>query len=349
MLSLQRALLFVTAFVFGGCAVMERRAPDPQRSISQMERITLGGVPQAIRIRGDDRFRNPVLLFVHGGPGVPEMPVAHHNSELERDFTVVQWDQRGAGKSYLRGTSDLTAEQITRDTLELSRELKRRFGGRKIHLTGFSWGSLVGARAVQREPQLFAAYIGIAQCVNIPEAETALYREALAEARRQNATKAMEGLLRAGPPPWTGAGKETTKFWSRKLFPGPPNKVTAWRYAALAMSSPACTPADLLHVPAAAERSYHELEKDIYAADLFREVPQPDVPVWFLMGRNDTLVSSTVLERYFRVLRAPRGKHLVWFEKSDHVLHLEEPEKYRAVMRRIRAETFRGPHPARRP
>ena len=327
---------------------MERRAPDPCRSISQLERVTLGGVPQAIRIRGDDRFRNPVLLFVHGGPGVREMPVAHHNAELERDFTIVQWDQRGTGKSRLSPTPALTAEQITRDTLELSRELKRRFGGRKIYLAGFSWGSLVGARAVQREPRLFAAYIGISQCVNIPEAEAALYREALIEARRQNADQALRELQSAGPPPWKGAGAETTKAWSRKLFPGPPNKVTAWRFALLALTSPAYTPGDMLDVPASAQRSYQQLEKDIYAADLFREIPQMDVPAWFLMGRYDTLVSSTVLARYFRALRAPRGKHLVWFEKSDHVLHLEEPEKYRAVMRQIRAATIAETRTARR-
>ena len=308
-----------------------------------MERITLGGVPQVIRIRGDDRLRNPVLLFVHGGPGLPEMPVAHHNADLERAFTVVQWDQRGAGKSFLNPVPDLTAEQITRDTLELSRELKRRFGGRKIYLAGFSWGSLVAARAAQREPQLFAAYIGISQCVNISAAETALYGEALVEARRQKADQAVRELLRIGPPPWQGAGAETAKLWSRKLFPGPPNKVTPWRFALLALTSPAYTPGDMLHVPTGAQRSYHQLEKDIYAADLFREIPRLEVPAWFLMGRHDTLVSSTVLARYFRVLRAPRGKHLIWFEKSDHVLHLEEPEKYRAVMREIRAATFTPP------
>ena len=330
---LQRALPLVVVFALSSCALMERRAPDRHRSISQTERVTLGGVPQAIRIRGDDRFRNPVLLFVHGGPGVPEMPVAHHNAELERAFTVVQWDQRGAGKSFLNPTPDLTAEQITRDTLELSRALQRRFGGSKIYLAGFSWGSLVAARAVQREPQLFAAYIGISQIVNIPEAETALYRESLVAARRTNAKRAVRELAQAGPPPWKGAGAETVKQWSRKVFPGPPNKVTPWRFAILALTSPAYTPGDMLRVPTGARRSYQQLEKDIYSADLFREVPRLEVPAWFLMGRHDTLVSSTVLARYFRELRAPRGKHLVWFEKADHVLHLEEPAKYRDVMR----------------
>ncbi|MCE9608737.1 MAG: alpha/beta hydrolase [Chthoniobacter sp.] len=306
-----------------------------------MERVTLGGLPQTIRIRGDDRLRNPVLLFVHGGPGLPEMPVAHHNAALERWFTVVQWDQRGVGKSFVSPVPDLTAERVTNDTLELSRMLRQRFGGRKIYLAGFSWGSLVAARAAAREPELFAAFIGISQLVNIPQAETALYRESLAEARRQGDDLAVRELKRAGPPPWTGPGAEVTKQWSRKLFPGPPNKVTATRFALLALTSPAYNLRDLARVPEGARQSYHLLERDIYAADLFREVPQLDVPAWFLMGRHDTLVSSTVLARYFHALRAPRGKHLVWFEHADHVLHLEEPEKYRAVMKEIRDATDR--------
>lgn len=348
MLPFPRVLLLLTALALTGCAVLERRAPDSRRSISQMERITLGGVPQAIHIRGDDRFRNPVLLFVHGGPGVPEMPVAHHNADLERDFIVVQWDQRGAGRSRRGPTPDLTAEQITRDTLELSRALQRRFGGRKIYLAGFSWGSLVAARAVQREPQLYAAFVGISQFVNIPEAESTLYREALRAARRSHAPLALRELTQAGPPPWKGAGEETVKRWSRKLFPGPPNKVTPPRFALLALTSPTYSLGDMLRLPADAEHSYQRLEKDIYAADLFREIPRLEVPSWFLMGRNDTLISSTVLARYFRTLRAPCGKHLVWFEKSDHVPHLEEPEKYRAVMRAVRAATFPQPPAAGR-
>lgn len=160
-------LASLAVVVLGGCAAFERRAPDSRRSISQIERITLGGLPQTIRIRGDDRAANPVLLFVHGGPGLPEMPVAQRNADLESIFTIVQWDQRGAGKSFRFDTPDMHAAQFVEDTLELSRALRRRFGGRKIYLAGYSWGSLIAARAVAREPELFAAYIGISQLVNI--------------------------------------------------------------------------------------------------------------------------------------------------------------------------------------
>jgi len=340
---LPSALLALAALALSGCAAFERRAPNPQTSISQSERVVLGGWPQAIRIRGDDRERNPVLLFVHGGPGLPEMPVAHRNAELERVFTVVQWDQRGAGKSFRFGTPDIREERIVRDTIELSRELRRRFGGRKIYLAGYSWGSLVAARAAAREPGLFAAYIGISQLVNIPEAEATLYSGALAEARRRKLAATVRDLERAGPPPWEDpADKKRAKRGWKRIEPPLPDKMTTPRFAALAFTSPAYTPLDFLKVPFGAKTSYKKLEDEIHAADLFTQLPQINVPVYFLMGRHDTVVSDVVLARYFHALRAPRGKRLIWFERSDHAPHLEEPAKFREVMREVRAATFQN-------
>lgn len=331
----------LAALAPGGCALVERRAPDSRTGISRMERVALGGFPQAIRIRGDDRFANPVLLFVHGGPGLPEMPVAHRNAGLERLFTVVQWDQRGTGKSFRLHTPDLSAERIVSDTLELSRDLRRRFGGRKIYIAGYSWGSLVAARAVAREPELFAAYIGISQLVNIPDAERTIYAESLAKARHLGMRDAVRDLERAGPPPWkSGADlKRVKQTWSK--VEGPlPNRMTPARFIAAAIASPAITPWEIVTIPLGAKRSYQRLKDAIYAADLSREIPRVEVPVWFVMGRHDTVVSDTVLARYFATLHAPRGKRLVWFENSAHAPHLEEPDKFRATMRDIRAATF---------
>ena len=300
--------------------------------------MRLGGIEQTVLIRGDDR-RNPVLLFVHGGPGLPEMPVSHRHAELERDFTVVHWDQRGAGKSYDFGDppKSMRIADFVGDTRELSRRLASRFGQRKIFLVGYSWGSLVGALAVRAEPSLFHAYIGIGQLVSIRDAEHALYMEALVEARRTGVRAAVRDLERVGPPPYENDRDEMrTKRWVKRLQPELPRRMTTSRFAALAFTSPFYGPLDFVKLGLGAQSTSARTEDEIHATDLAELAPRLDVPVWFFLGRHDTVVSATVLERYFRALHAQRGKHLVWFEQSDHVPHLEEPEKYRALLREIR-------------
>ncbi len=136
--------------------------------IAALEKISLGGQPQWILIRGQDRAL-PVLLFLHGGPGMPMMYLAHtFQRHLEDSFVCVQWDQRGAGKSYYSGmpTQNLTVEQILKDAEELVQELQVRFGQNKIYLAGHSWGSYLGMLLIQRHPKLFHAYIGIGQVVD---------------------------------------------------------------------------------------------------------------------------------------------------------------------------------------
>ena len=173
--------------------------------------------------------------------------------------------------------------------------------------------------------------------MNIPEAESTLYRSALAEAHRQHLPEAVRDLRLAGPPPWAENDdkKLLAKTWQRRLEGPLPKRVTARRYFALASTSPAYSPLDFIKGALGAARSYAPLRDDIYAADLFHEVPRLEVPAWFLMGRHDTVVSDAVLARYFQKLQAPRGKHLIWFEHSAHAPHLEEPEKYRAVLTQI--------------
>ena len=155
------------------CTSLALADPAGDGPIASLRRIDLGGVKQAILIRGESR-KNPVLLFIHGGPGLPEMPFSYLNKELEHDFVVVHWDQRGAGKSYRANTPGMTIAQIVSDALQLSRSLSAEFGHRKIYLAGYSWGSLVALKAVAREPDWFEACISISQLVNIPASEREL-------------------------------------------------------------------------------------------------------------------------------------------------------------------------------
>ena len=177
------------------------RRIDPARGVDSMEAIELGGIKQWVQIRGRDR-RNPILLFLHGGPAEPMMPFAYtFQSTLEGAFTVVQWDQRGAGKTYFANSPDIvtptvTYDRISADAVELINYLRQRFNQPKVFVLGHSWGSMLGLPLVHDHPELIYAYIGTGQVINVRENERVGYQHVLEEATRRGDQKARRQLLR---------------------------------------------------------------------------------------------------------------------------------------------------------
>ena len=308
-----------------------------EAGLHTIEKIHLGGVEQWIQIRGDDRA-NPILLFLHSGPGFPEMPFAHVNAALEKDFVVVQWDQRGAGKSYSFSIPEdsMTIEQFISDTHDLSQLLLQRFGRPKLILVAHSWGSIVGALTVAKYPELFEAYVGVSQAVDPPESERMMYRFALEAAGKRGNEKAAAELRRMGEPPYKSfADYRTMKGWVHRFRDAGYSEISPWKFARLALASPAYSWSDLLRLVLGMRFSFSHLwQEAFYRTDLLKQAPKLDVPVHFFLGRHDRTVtaSAAMAERYFNEIEAPKGKHLVWFENSGHWPHLEEPEKFRAVL-----------------
>ncbi len=326
-------------FIFAGCATT-RQPPLDAPGISRQEKIILGGIKQTIFIRGRDRA-NPVLLFLHGGPGLPEMPFSHANAELERDFIVVHWDQRGAGKSFRPGIplASMNADEFANETVALTRHLCRTLGKRKVYLVGFSWGTLVGVLAVDRAPELYHAYISISQLVSVPRSEQLLHFAGLTLAERTGRMEVARQLRAIGPPPYrTRHDERLENKLTKDLQAHLPLAMTRWRYLQLGLQSPYYSLADDVRLLRGLQFSGVNLEHDIYTYDLAREVPEIAVPVVFLLGRYDTVLSAPLAAQYFRSLRTPRGKRLVWFEHSDHILHLEECAQFRAELLRVREE-----------
>ncbi len=310
--------------------------------VASLERIKLGNVEQSVLIRGDDD-RHPILLFLHGGPGLAEMPFSWVNRALERDFVVVQWDQRGAGKSFdpRIPLPEMTVEHFLEDTLQLTRLLLHRFRQRKLYLAGHSWGSFIGALAVAREPALFRAYIGISQFVNVTDSQRILYREGIARAESQGNTKTLAIMRKIGPPPYPNHRVERVVDRVTKAMLGGhvEHPMTPGHFAALGLLSPNYSLWDDVRLIRGISFSGHALEKEIYTDDLLKDAPELDVPVYFLEGRYDTVLSPTLLRHYFAALRAPAGKHLLWFEHADHWLFLESRDEYRAALREILRKT----------
>jgi pimeloyl-ACP methyl ester carboxylesterase len=334
------ALLTLTLVVFRANKqrqVARRIAITSPNGIALLEKIRLGGVEQWIQIRGDDRTK-PILLFLHSGPGFPEMPFSHVNAELEKEFVIVHWDQRGAGKSYSSSIpeSSMTIEQFVADTHELAQLLLKRFGRPKLYLVAHSWGSIVGALTVAKYPELFNGYGALSQAANAPESEKMMYRFALETALSRGKEKAAAELWRIGEPPYKSFGDyRTMKGWVHHFRDPGYSEISPWKFAGLALASPAYSWGDLFRLVLGMRFSFSRLwQEAFYRTDLFEQVPKLDVPVHFFLGRHDRTVtaSAALAERYFDRLVAPKGKHLIWFENSGHWPQLEEPEKFRAVL-----------------
>ncbi len=166
-------------------------------SISVLEQVKINGTKQQIMIRGRDQ-NNPVIIYVHGGPSVSEIPYAKYEDLLEKDFTVVNYDQRGSGKSYHfnEDYSNLTADVLVEDLLELTDYISKRFGKEKVILIGHSYGTYLGTMAAYKAPEKYEAYIGIGQVSNMQESEIDNLNSTISEAKKSRKYRRCEVLRR---------------------------------------------------------------------------------------------------------------------------------------------------------
>lgn len=332
-LALAGALTLLALRAFEQHQLNEQRRIKSPTGVDLLEQVPLGGVNQSIRIRGEDS-KLPLLLFLDGGPGVPEMPFASANAELEKHFLVVHWDQRGAGKSFDPSIqpASMNVAQLVSDAEELVNRLRERFAQQQIFLAAHSTGSLVGVLLVQRAPQLFRAYVGISQVAKLQMTEKFLYDFATRSAAEKGNIKAQKELQEIGAPPFATAKKlQISQKWVNYFAPDKFGAVSFNRLR-LAFFSPDYTLLDLIRTVRGAKFSFDHLWREFFAIDLFQQAPRLDVPVYFLEGRHDRIATGEVAEQYFRVLEAPRGKQLIWFEQSGHWPQLDEAAKFQKVM-----------------
>ena len=191
-------------------------------SIAELTSINVNGRELGMMIRGHD-IGNPVLLFLAGGPGGSERgAMRNHLPELEKDFTVATLDQRGTGTSYpaLDPIGTYTLESAVEDTIATTTYLRERFGVERVVLVGQSWGTILGVLAVQREPTLYSAFVGVGQMVSPVETDRVFYTDTLAWAREARQTGLASKLERIGPPPYTSMlDYETALSSEQRVYP----------------------------------------------------------------------------------------------------------------------------------
>ncbi len=319
-------------------------------SIAEVRKMEIGGIRQLVVIRGED-INNPVLLMLHGGPGSPQMPLnILYNKELEKDFIVVNWDQRGAGGSYSKDIliETITIEQMVEDTRELSTYLIERFQKDKIFILGHSWGSYLGMRVIHKHPELYTAYIGIGQVADQVRSEQMSYNYVLGEAKRENNKKAIKELEEIGFP-----GDDGYKnMWKSLMI----ERKWVMNYGGAAYGKKKMDLFKMIIWPVFTSREYTVKDKFNYVKGmnltqnllfgpmmkqpLTEYAKEVKVPIYILQGKHDYQTCFDVAKGYFDSLQAPQKK-FIEFSKSSHMLPYNlEKDKFHSIMKEIKNEKF---------
>ncbi|MCL6613303.1 MAG: alpha/beta hydrolase [Firmicutes bacterium] len=348
-------LILIISFITGCSAVpytpafLDENGEIIPGSIASLEKVNIGGVEQWLLIRGKS-INNPVLLFIHGGPGSAEGPlVCHYNKKLEDYFIVVNWDQRGAGKSYSRKipVETMTIAQFISDAYQVVDLLRKRFNQDKIFVIGHSWGSVLGILTVQKYPRLFYAYIGVGQMVNGKENERLSFEYALATALATNNQTAVRALNEINSPiPYWNLEQDGDWFnklrkqreWLLKLGGCIYGEKSYHKWIKVFLDAPEYTTSDCVKWVRGNLFSVKAMWLEIMQIDLTKQVPKLEVPVYFLIGRHDYNTPFELALAYFNQLEAPK-KEFIWFDNSAHSPMYEEADRFNDILiEKIRPE-----------
>jgi pimeloyl-ACP methyl ester carboxylesterase len=290
-----------------------------QRSAERIEQasfVTIGGIEQWVTIRGDDR-RNPVLLLLHGGPGDVQSPFVSTYAPYEKDFVLVQWDQRGAGRTFAKnGAAGVTREKLIADGIDLAEQLHKRFPGTPLIPFGHSWGSIIATGMVQQRPELFAAYVGTGQVSSWAELVQFQF-DFLKQRYTENGDTAALAALEAIGKPDPKNVKQYFGF-SRPIRQHMNAADTAWltglkdRYSANGE-----TEVTLKAIGDGMSASGSALIDASVAGDLSATATSFKIPYYVIQGRHDLFSPTPFVEAYFNKISAPK-KRLIIIEDAGH-------------------------------
>jgi pimeloyl-ACP methyl ester carboxylesterase len=307
-------------------------ADEPQ-AVDEGLFVDIDGQPQWVTVRGRDR-RNPVLLLLHGGPGIAMSSQAPLFAAWERDFTLVQWDQPGGGATLARngpnGTGPLTIARFVADATAVAEWARDHLHARKIVVMGVSWGTILGLHLAARRPDLVAAYVGTGQVVDGPRGQTLGYDLALEAARRRGDAAAVAELEKAGPPPYTrfedfivrqkyvnppgqpsSAAEKAAIAGAARIVAAPPPADARW----VARGLPKMSTQDAVQAFLDAQKAAFQETGRFQAASLGLTF---QVPMFFFQGEDDLNTPTALVREYEARIRAPR-KALVLIPGAGHM------------------------------
>jgi pimeloyl-ACP methyl ester carboxylesterase len=328
--------------------VLEIESPE---GIDETRFVRVAGVEQWIWIRGSNRA-NPVLLIIHGGPGNPTSLIAQRFLPYERAYTVVHWDQPGAGKTFGRAgdTIDpsLTIERVVQDGIAIAEFVKGYLHSDEIIVLGWSWGSLIGIEMARLRPDLFAAYVGTGQFVHKERGEQIAYAAVLEEARRREDEQAIDELAAIGPPPYATADEQAVQRDWANVFEGGGRLRDEYLQAVLL--APRYSLGDVRSyvrgVFASQAHFYGEgMAGPLWKVNLTTQDPVFRLPIFILQGATDNATPSPLARSFFDAIRAPH-KEFISIEEAGHMALITHADEFLQLLaERVRpvADSFVAP------
>jgi pimeloyl-ACP methyl ester carboxylesterase len=309
--------------------------------ISSLEEITLGSIKQWIFIRGTDK-KNPVLIFLHGGPGAPMGGISSsriYDTELINHFTVVHWDQRGAGKSFNRNIpiSSMTFDRFVEDCNELIDYVLNKFNTQKVFLIGHSGGSVIGLKTACKYPDKIYAYVGIGQIISEHKIQQIGYDFIVENAKKSRDVKIQNAIAAIGPPPYDDPKEmlENAKYivqYGGFIRDNPIKHLMAVQLTFL--TSPEYTLSEGIRTfqNKGVKFTMDAMWKEIMNINFIEEIKSISIPIYFFHGKYDMITSLVPVEIFYNNLDAKKGKKLIIFENSGHIPFIEEKKKYQELL-----------------
>ncbi|MFC3077125.1 alpha/beta fold hydrolase [Phenylobacterium terrae] len=325
---------FVLRAAAQAAAASTAQIGDPA-GISEAGYVRINGTEQWVTIRGRDRA-NPVLLILDGGPGYATSHLVPH--PLEDRFTIVKWDQPGAGRSFARAgrriDPGLTDDRFAEDGIAVAEHVRRRLGKARVGLLASSWGTYVGVNMIRRRPELFYAYVGAGQVVHGRMGEEIGYRQVLAKARARGDRRAIAELERLGPPPWRSQDElGVQRRWAMAYEDGAPGAVEILGGLMTAPGFSLDDARNWMDGFRGGTSHFYRVRQD---RDLFALGPEFDTPIFVFQGEADDFTPHGLAWRWFQVVEAPR-KRFVTVRGGGHFAQVSHwPQLRRLLVEEVR-------------
>lgn len=301
------------------------------RPIDEAGYVRAGGIDHFVTIRGASRD-NPVLVFLHGGPGAAQTVFAAQTLRWEEHVTVVQYDQRGAGKTRHRSgpatDGELTLERLRLDATDLIDAVRSKLGAARVILAASSAGTAFGLQLAAARPDLLHAYVGTDQHAVVAESKKVARANVLEILRRtgnRNGIRALERMP-ADPAEWTQAHSLAVDRWAIKADPDIPNMITDVMLPAL-MTSPMHTMADIRELSTGMTESARQLYPELAAFDARAVAPELAIPFFVFQGAADNVTPAECARAFAETVRAPINR-FVTIPRTGHLAAFTRPEEF---------------------